>query len=108
MKEILASNIGEILYNIKHSQKYVLKPSVFDKDGNLICSISEQEVIREQERFLTTLLKIISFSVRYDIDINKLVSMLKNEYNFIDTFESFLHIEILDKFIKQEKEIKNK
>lgn len=51
MKEILASNIGEILYNIKHSQKYVLKPSIFDKDDNLICSISEQEVIREQERF---------------------------------------------------------
>lgn len=108
MKEILASNIGEILYNIKHSQKYVLKPSIFDKDDNLICSISEQEVIREQERFLTTLLKIISFSVRYDIDINKLVLMLKNEYNFIDTFESFLHIEILDEFIKQEKEIKNR
>lgn len=34
--------------------------------------------------------------------------MLKNEYNFIDTFESFLHIEILDEFIKQEKEIKNR
>lgn len=46
-------------------------------------------------------MKIIEVSNKYDITISKLLEILKNENNFIDTYESSFHIQILDEFLKQ-------
>ncbi len=101
METISASSIGEILFNLKHTRKYIPKSINIDNNGNLLLNSDEQEIISENQKFLVTVMKIIEVSNKYDITISKLLEILKNENNFIDTYESSFHIQILDEFLKQ-------
>lgn len=101
MDKILASNIGEKIYNFKHSQeKYTPKASKLDKDNNLILNQVEQEVLTEEHRFLSTLLEIIKSSIKYNLDIKQIIKLLKDNKFSLGTYESNIHTVFLNQLIK--------
>lgn len=100
MDKILASNIGEKIYNFKHSENYKSKASKFDKNLNLILNQDEQEVLIEEHRFLSTLLELIKQSIKYDLNIKQTIRLLVDNRFSLDTYEANIHIIFLNKLLK--------
>lgn len=108
-QEILASNIGEKIYNFKHSQeKYTPKASKLDKDNNLILNQVEQEVLTEEHRFLSTLLEIIKSSIKYNLDIKQIIKLLMDNKFSLGTYESNIHTVFLNQLLKDLEDEKEK
>lgn len=100
-QEILASNIGEKIYNFKHSQeKYTPRANKLDKNNNLILNQVEQEVLTEEHRFLSTLLEIIKSSIKYNLDIKQIIKLLIDNKFSLGTYESNIHTVFLNQLLK--------
>lgn len=100
MDKILASNIGEKIYNFKHSENYKPRANKLDKNNNLILNQIEQEVLTEEHRFLSTLLEIIKSSIKYNLDIKQIIKLLEDNKFSLGTYESNIHVVFLNQLLK--------
>lgn len=105
---INASNIGEIIYNYKHSENYKLKASTLDKYGNLILNQEEQEILTEEHRFLSTLLELIKTQIKYNLSIKQIIKLLIDNKISLYTYESNIHTVFLNQLLKDFEDEKEK